>query len=959
MNIKRIAVVCDSFIYDTKTSWKVLENALVQNGYSPSEIEFFCTYDREMYEMVPDAKELWTHAEDFLIPNLQEYNPTHVLFFGNNAIVALHINKKAAGINKCRQKDTKIDVLNGLVGYGSISPGLVAREPSSTGDLWGDLAYYRRAMDGDAKQTPNLNIIDILKPDDIDELITIAKTGRKIYYDHETTGLDRDNVEVVTVTFCTGHTLNEQNERVYTVYGWAGYDELVPLFDDETHNKFKDKFKELFQTRRLQSVQINGWNSIGYDDWVSETWLGCSLPYGNDVMLSKWSVNTEKPHGLKQAVAKYLGYPNYDDEIDKFVSDIKKRRKNILKDQLDFKVLELFGYSPEKNKFNNKTNTWNYRWPKDLDRGLAAYACIPLKKLLYYNVLDSLFTCMSAEVFDEIIEKDDLSFSHQLRQDIAKELVRCEQHGFVLDKKINREYSKKLSKTLQKVNDSLKSIVNKDDFNPASSDQVSEILFGETYEVPIINRKGLHKVLPMDFDEITKACIESEYAVYKDMDRIKQMIRDEEFDDDYVKELLEQEMFSRCGMEFDLKFATRLVGLGGLGYDPVAVSKKTGKASCAKASLLTLAEVKESDFLNLVLMHRKSSKLKNDFIDKIYARVDHEGLIRTSYRPHGTISGRLSSSGNYNQQNYPKNVRGQFITRPDYHFLEMDLKNAEVFTLAAFSNDEYLLDAVRSSDVHKTMGSVIFKIPIEEVTDMLRSQAKNAVFLTVYGGGADKLAKMVGISIPEAQLVIDGFMNNCPDARKWMERQVEIAKEPPYFVHTAFGTRISTQNILSSDWGVASHIARVAVNAPIQGTAGELTLFYILQMMDIFRAEGLASPLDDYDHHAQVHLSATVHDSITLETHKELAYKNDAGEIRGKAYDIMRSVIDTPVDVEPLNRVQFKADFELNERCWSGEPNLDKALDGKDIREKFRWDILDKLVTDEFPDSDEDEEVEW
>lgn len=941
----RIAFVCDPWVYDRH--WRLLSAALSEFQYDK-----YTTPDFLFAQDAEEGIEPADYGANELLPHIENQKYDAVIACGNNALVALHISKKPQGINKFRMRENKFDHI-GCPVFATLSPSAVAREPHMYDDFSNDLRFIRNHLTGGEIASIEVDIVDVTDPKQLAEIAEEWNKNKQIvHYDFETTTLDRREAEVVAATFCTG----KLPSGAYRVYFWAGYDKLEPLFDADTFQQFLDVFTTIFKN---PNVKRKAWNH-SYDDWVSETWLGDVFPLSiEDVMYKKWAVETSRPHGLKQAVSKYGGFPNYDAELDENFRAIKKRREKVLEKE-DLWILDIIGKQPV---FDSKNRP---KWPKEVDKGVCGYALIDFTILRKYACYDAAYTCYLDEIFEEIIQENDLQTSVWLRHAISHECLRAEQRGEVLDSKTNRKFSKELERVSvsirKQLDDWAYKIADIKEFNPDSPVQLAKILYGECATVPVIDRRRLYR--QFDRDSVDVICAEVEEKVYGDYEEVKAKLESDEFDVDaafdvFFEKLQEMGAEEQLTNSFewyvenkdadakieDWLFVPRPIGLGGLKLNPPALTKK-GSPSCSKSSLLTLQNKCDHEFLSLVLMWRKATKLKKDFIDKIYNCRDESGLVRTSYNPTGTISGRLSSSGNYNAQNFPKKVRGQIIARDGYNFLELDLKNAEVFTLAAFTNDENLMAACMNSDTHRYVASLLFNKAFDEVTDDERQVGKMSVFLTLYGGGPDKLAAATRLTVPRASEVQHLLTETFTDMKSWFAEMHAQAETEPYYVRTAFGTRISTKDILSSDLAIKSHVQRVSTNAPIQGSAGEYNLYLIHRCMTEARKQGWALPLDQLGI-APFMFNNTVHDSIRFEVSEDLAWHDEDNNVCGPAYDLVRAVLDEPIPFHPLDRIKFRADIELN-KCWAGPPDLKKALGEK----TFRWDLIKDEDTDEEEEDD-------
>jgi len=142
--------------------------------------------------------------------------------------------------------------------------------------------------------------------------------------------------------------------------------------------------------------------------------------------------------------------------------------------------------------------------------------------------------------------------------------------------------------------------------------------------------------------------------------------------------------------------------------------------------------------------------------------------------------------------------------------------------MAHFSGDDAFVTAfTKGIDVHKQTASVIFDVPIDEVTSDMRGRAKTVNFATLYGQGPFSLARQLGISRDEAREFIDTYFERFQGVRRFLDAQVEMAKEQGY-VETLMGRRRYVPELKSGNWNVRQFGERVAQNTPIQGTAADL-----------------------------------------------------------------------------------------------------------------------------------------
>ena len=653
-------------------------------------------------------------------------------------------------------------------------------------------------------------------------------------------------------------------------------------------------------------------------------------------MLMKWAYDTHRPHGLKETTELLLGYEDWDAKLYEVVRSIASRRSRVLTHEEDFLALKMHGYEPDVVETKRGKS---YRWASKLskDKKLAAYALADLEDVRIYNSLDSVYTKLAFnELMRRLSEDEDRAASCEFRHRIGERIMRCEQRGVWTNRELNRDFSAELEKIENKTRKYLVNSVAEtnpeiDEFNPNSPAQLVKVIFGEPTIVPWIDKPALYR----DY---------ARHTVDELIDRIHL-----EFYDDFadVKEAGEAFNFESCKDEL-LKYAKKVHRLKNL---PVIEKKvyldgmvrpndergftKSGNPSTATFLLNEYYTLTGSEFLAMLLMYKKASKLKSVFVDGIEKMLDNEGILRGRFNLTGTRAGRLSSS-NPNCQNYPKSVRGQHQPRPGYRFVEFDLSAAEVRTIAAMSGDKALLEACQAIDMHKYTASNMFHVPFDEVTDLQRQRAKTLLFGILYGMSAFRLSYALKITVEEAESLIEDFFRTYSTLKDWIDRQPEECKQRGYHAVTLFGTKCSVKNLLADKMKEKSHAQGVCSNAPIQGTAGELTLWYICEIMDEAERRGL-----------EVHLFNTTHDSGSFEV--PIAQCEEVEQL-------IHEIVGATLDIEPLHLVKFKADTRISD-YWSDEPNIFKAVDPKYEKEgsTVPWHLIN---AEEHMDKEDLEELE-
>ena len=328
-----------------------------------------------------------------------------------------------------------------------------------------------------------------------------------------------------------------------------------------------------------------------------------------------------------------------------------------------------------------------------------------------------------------------------------------------------------------------------------------------------------------------------------------------------VKELdlVQQEIFKIAGGDFNLNSTHQLreVLFERLQL-PVLKRTKTGPST--DAGVLEELAAMGHEVPRLMMEYRELEKLRSTYVDALPQLVNpRTGRIHTSFNQTVAATGRLSSS-DPNLQNIPirtdigREIRKGFVADAGMLFLAVDYSQIELRVLAHFSGDPAFVTAfTRGIDVHEQTASVIFDVPVEEVTPAMRGQAKTTNFATLYGQGPFGLARQLGISRDEARDFIETYFQRFKGVRDFLDAQVEMAKRDGY-VETLMGRRRYVPELKSKNWNIRQFGERVAQNTPIQGTAADLMK---KAMIDVQAA------LDASDTGARILLQ--VHDELLLE----------------------------------------------------------------------------------------------
>ncbi|RDE82655.1 DNA polymerase I [Haemophilus parahaemolyticus] len=259
------------------------------------------------------------------------------------------------------------------------------------------------------------------------------------------------------------------------------------------------------------------------------------------------------------------------------------------------------------------------------------------------------------------------------------------------------------------------------------------------------------------------------------------------------------------------------------------VKKKTPKGAPSTNEEVLEELAQEGHIVpKLLIEHRGLSKLKSTYTDKLPQMINPKtGRVHTSYHQAVTATGRLSSS-DPNLQNIPirneegRRIRQAFIAREGYKIVAADYSQIELRIMAHLAHDEGMLKAfTEGKDIHRSTAAEIFGVSLEEVTNEQRRNAKAINFGLIYGMSEFGLSNQLGISRQEARTYMDAYFNRYPNVLQFMTDIKAKAAEQGY-VETLLGRRLYLPEIKSSNGMRRKAAERVAINAPMQGTAADI-----------------------------------------------------------------------------------------------------------------------------------------
>ena len=288
-----------------------------------------------------------------------------------------------------------------------------------------------------------------------------------------------------------------------------------------------------------------------------------------------------------------------------------------------------------------------------------------------------------------------------------------------------------------------------------------------------------------------------------------------------------------------------------------------------------------------ILEYRTLTKLNSTYATGLAAYISEDGRIHGTFNQTITATGRISST-EPNLQNIPirtemgSRIRDVFVPEEGYVFVDADYSQIELRVLASLSGDENLIGAYSHAvDIHAVTASQVFHVPLEEVTPQLRRNAKAVNFGVVYGISAFGLSEGLSITRAEAKDYINNYFRTYPKVKEFLDRQIREAKELGY-TRTLFGRIRPVPELKSSNFMQRAFGERVAMNAPIQGTAADIMKIAMVQVHRALKEEGL-----------DARIVLQIHDELLVE-----ASEKDADRTIELLRETMKKAADLKVKLE-------------------------------------------------------------
>ena len=410
---------------------------------------------------------------------------------------------------------------------------------------------------------------------------------------------------------------------------------------------------------------------------------------------------------------------------------------------------------------------------------------------------------------------------------------------------------------------------------------------GEIYSLHKNLQKALEKKLhEMNMTKLYEEVEQPLISVLYEMEKQGMVLKSEELNHQKQKleqkiQALEKEIFSYTKHEFNISSPKQLADVlfKEMGLTPTKKTK-TGYSTDVQA----LSKLKEKHpIIPLIIQQREWFKLKTTYLEALPPLIHRDtGRVHTCFLQALTATGRLSSR-NPNLQNIPiktetgRQIRKAFQAPAGKQIISADYSQIELRILAHITKDPALCSAFeKDMDIHKATASEIHSIPLEQVSPQLRYQAKAINFGLIYGQGPFALSESLNISLAEAKNIIKNYFEKFKKVKEYMESVVQQAQQQGY-VETLFGRRRFIKGINSPHFATKRANERVAINAPIQGTASDLVKMAMIQLRN-----SLYSPL-----------LLQIHDELIFECEEDLL-EEESRHIK----HIMENIVDWQVPLK-------------------------------------------------------------
>lgn len=646
---------------------------------------------------------------------------------------------------------------------------------------------------------------------------------KEISFDLETTGFNFQKDQIL----CWSFSWQPYTAVVLPILGYKAKEIWTP----EEKQEIEDGLRELFRNPNLEWVAHN----ISFDEkFLIQRGIHIEGPIHDTMQLSTLiDENAKDLKGLKPLAELYTDLGNYDAPLQEYIKDLKAIKAQEIYDmkknvRAEIKKLTKFieKASPDEAKgLKSKLIGLEYDLEELEELSIdISYAEVPTDILWPYAAMDADATIRIFHMF-----------YHKKLRHISDIMV--------------KPYGKSMVKLYRKLVMPLRKVLNDMEFLGAQLDLEYLTKLDDEYT----NRtEQTEKELfaMVEIKQVEQKLYEAAAVkVGKRYDNLKKPPGNISHDD-YIKKYTKP-------IKFNMNSANHLRILI---YDVLKIvpfkTTAAGAPSTDKEVLERLSDEEVHPAIIKFQENRKLQKLHKTYVKGMQKRADNNGRVHTDFNQHVTVTGRLSSS-NPNLQNIPranKDIKRAFITKPGWSIVQADYSQAEFRMWGQLSQDrDMIADISAGMDIHKITASEFWGIPENEVTKDQRSAAKFVVFGLMYGRGAESVAKQVKIKKEEAEAIIKNFFAKYPVAARWLQTTRNFARTHG-FVWNHFGRVRRLPHANSPDREKVAEAMRQAVNAPIQGSAADMTGVALIRIWKQLRKRNL-----------KARLILTVHDSIILE----------------------------------------------------------------------------------------------
>ncbi len=347
-----------------------------------------------------------------------------------------------------------------------------------------------------------------------------------------------------------------------------------------------------------------------------------------------------------------------------------------------------------------------------------------------------------------------------------------------------------------------------------------------------------------------------------DIDYLKELSKE------YNKELknLEKKIFEFAGQEFNINSPKQLAEIL---FDKLGLKAKnlrktsTGSRSTNISELIKLKDT--HPIIDEIISYREFAKLVSTYIDAFPKMVDKNNRLHTHFDQAGTTTGRISSK-DPNLQNIPirteigKKIRKAFITDKGLKLVSFDYSQIELRVAAILSKDPKMTEIFKKGeDIHDAVASEVFNVDIKKITPEMRRRAKVINFGIIYGMGINALKINLGCSREEAQIFYDEYFKDFKGMAEYVNNIKEIVRKKGY-TETLFGRKRYFPEINSPLEYIRKEAERMAVNAPIQGTAADFIKIAMVKIDKELQNKGLKE---------KIKMLLQIHDELLFEAEEK------------------------------------------------------------------------------------------